>query len=92
MSAFPSDLQAENETKKTRREKIKTNILLNINANVLIYWERGGELSEILRKKTMRQLNKNVFSTECEKRELAWGTNSLSKKTNLFQILTFLLI
>jgi len=80
VSAFPSDLQDEIETKRTRKEKIKTNILLNINANILIYWERGGELFEILRKKTIRQLNKNVFGTECKKRELAWGTNSLSKR------------
>jgi hypothetical protein len=67
VSAFPSDLQAEIETKIIRKDKIKTNILLNINANILIYWERGGELFEILRKKTIRQLNKNVFGTECKK-------------------------
>jgi len=40
----------------------------------------------------MREPNNNVFCPKWEKRELAWGTNSLSKKTNLFQILTFLLI
>jgi len=51
---------------------------LNINANVLIYRERGGELIEFLRKKMMRGPNNNVLCPKWKKRELAWGTNSLS--------------
>lgn len=35
VSSFSSDLQDENETTKTTREKINTNNLLNINANGL---------------------------------------------------------